>query len=248
MQGENKKVKSKSSANFRFKKFEISQEGCAMKVGTDGVLLGAWADCSNAQTILDIGTGTGVIAIMLAQRSPNASVDAVEIDEAAFQTAEKNMENSPFSTQLNCIQDSIQDYSKITRKEYDLIVCNPPFFTGGTLSSQNKRNNVRHTIKLPTGDLLNSARKLLTPDGKFCVILPLIEGLRFKEQAKNYNLHCTKIVEVKPKVEKSVERLLLQFEKKPIKETTQQLIIQHEKRNDYTSDYIELTKDFYLKM
>jgi len=124
----------------------------------------------------------------------------------------------------------------------------PPFFTGGTLSDQDNRNNVRHTVKLPNGDLLSSVRRLLKKDGRFCVILPLIEGLRFKEQAHNYNLHCSKVTEVKSKHDKSVERLLLQFEKNETEEVVDQLVIQFEKRNDYTEDYIKLTKEFYLKM
>ncbi len=248
MADQKQQSETKSDNVFRFKQFEVEQNGCAMKIGTDGVLLGAWADTAEATDILDVGTGTGVIAIMLAQRVPTAKVDAVEIDEEACQTAIKNMQNSPFADRLDCVKDSIQDYAKVTRKEYDLIVCNPPFFTGGTLSNQDNRNNVRHTVKLPTGDLLSSVRRLMKKNGKFCVILPLIEGLRFKEQAHNYNLHCSKVTEVKPKHDKSVERLLLQFEKNETEEVVDQLVIQFEKRNDYTEDYINLTKDFYLKM
>ena len=127
---------------FKFKQFEIKQDGCAMKVGTDGVLLGAWADVSNTTEVLDIGTGTGVIAIMIAQRAMNANIDGVEIDEEACTTCNENMKNSPFSKRLKSIHSSLQDYAKVTRKEYDLIVCNPPFFTGGTLSSKSNRNNV----------------------------------------------------------------------------------------------------------
>lgn len=248
MQKENKETKSPNKEIFKFKQFEINQKGCAMKVGTDGVLLGAWADIGGAEDILDVGSGTGVIAIMMAQRATKAKVDAVEIDEAACITAIENMEKSPFANRLNTINEAIQDYAKFTRKEYDLVVCNPPFFTGGTLSSQSGRNNVRHTIKLPNGDLLSSVRRLLKRNGKFCVILPLIEGLRFKELARNYNLYCTKTTEVKPKHDKSVERLLLQFEKNPQPEVVDELVIQYEKRNDYTEDYIKLTKEFYLKM
>jgi len=248
MSVEKKELKPKSSSVFRFKQFEIEQNGCAMKVGTDGVLLGAWADVQGGKEILDIGTGTGVIAIMLAQRKLDANVDAVEIDATACQTAQKNMLNCPFSNRLNCIEKPIQDFAKTTRKEYDLIVCNPPFFTGGTLSAQTNRNDVRHTIKLPNGDLLNSVQRLLKKDGKLCVVLPFIEGLRFKELAQNYNLYCTKVTQVRPKKEKPVERLLLQFEKVNQPETTDELIIQFEKRNDFTPDYIALTKEFYLKM
>lgn len=248
MATEKKELKSKSSSIFRFKQFEIDQDGCTMKVGTDGVLLGAWADVQDAKEILDIGAGTGVIAIMLAQRKSDAVVDAVEIDASACQTAQRNMKNSPFSNRLNSFEEPIQDYAKTTRKEYDLIVCNPPFFTGGTLSAQTSRNEVRHTIKLPNGELLSCVRRLLKKDGKFCVILPFIEGLRFKELARNYNFHCSKVTQVKPKKEKSVERLLLQFEKTNHSEITDELIIQFEKRNDFTPDYIDLTKEFYLKM
>ncbi|HFB99880.1 MAG TPA: methyltransferase domain-containing protein [Phaeodactylibacter sp.] len=242
------RIKLPSKEIFRFKQFEINQKDCAMKVGTDGVLLGAWANVEDAHEILDIGTGTGVIAIMLAQRTPNANVDAVEVNEMACQRANENMKNSPFASRLNSIHDTIQDFAKTTRKEYDLIVCNPPFFTGGTLSTQNGRNNVRHTVKLPHGDLLSSVRRLLKKTGKFCVILPLIEGLRFKELAKTYNFCCNKITEVKPKHDKPVERLLLEFGKKNVSDIKDSLVIQYEKRNDYTEEYIALTKDFYLKM
>ncbi len=248
MSTEKKELKSKSSSIFRFKQFEIEQNGCTMKVGTDGVLLGAWSNVEGRKEMLDIGTGTGVIAIMLAQRKLDANVDAVEIDSTACQTAKKNMLNSPFSNRLNSFEESIQDFAKTTRKEYDLIVCNPPFFTGGTLSAQTSRNDVRHTIKLPNGDLLNSVQRLLKKDGKFCVVLPFIEGLRFKEIAQSYNLYCTKVTQVRSKKEKPVERLLLQFEKVNQPEMTDELIIQFEKRNDYTPDYITLTKEFYLKM
>ena len=237
-----------SNSMFKFKQFAIHQDQCPMKVGTDGVLLGAWVDVSNTENILDIGTGTGLIAIMLAQRTEAGQIDAVEIDNHACNQAKMNMEASPWSDRLNSIESSIQDFAKLSQKEYDLIVSNPPFFTGGTLSDQNDRNNVRHTVKLPNGDLLSSARRLLKKEGRFCVVLPLIEGLRFKELAQNYNFYCTKMTRVKPKHDKSVERLLLQFEQtqKPLEEN--ELVIQHEKRNDYTEDYIDLTKDFYLKM
>lgn len=243
-----KELEPKSSSIFRFKQFEIDQDGCAMKVGTDGVLLGAWADVQDAKEILDIGAGTGVIAIMLAQRKSDANVDAVEIDASACNTAQKNMQKSPFANRLNSFEESIQDFAKTTRKEYDLIVCNPPFFTGGTLSSQTSRNEVRHTIKLPNGELLSSVRRLLKKNGKFCVVLPFIEGLRFKELAQNYNFYCSKVTQVRSKKEKPVERLLLQFEKNKQPEVADELIIQFEKRNDFTPDYIELTKEFYLKM
>lgn len=219
-----------------------------MKVGTDGVLLGAWADVSDASNILDIGTGTGLIALMLAQRAQKAIIDAVEIDPDACQQSAENMLASPWSDRLQAIPDAIQQYAKNTTKQYDLIVSNPPFFSGGTFSNLEYRNVVRHTVKLPNGDLLAAVRSLLAKNGKFSVILPTLEGLRFQERAQNYRLYCTKITEVKPKHDKPVERVLLQFEKDPQPLVKNSLVIQYEQRNDYTVDYIELTGDFYLKM
>ncbi len=219
-----------------------------MKVGTDGVLLGAWADISNAKNALDIGAGTGVIAIMLAQRSIDTAIHAVEIDAAAFQQASDNFNNCPWQNRLQVFHESIQDFWRNTSENYDLIVSNPPFFSGGTFSGKQDRNSVRHTIKMPHGDLLIAVRRLLSPVGKFCVILPFIEGLRFEEMARTYSLFCTKMLEIKPMESKSVERLLLQFEREEKELDKSELIIQHEGRNNWTADYINLTGAFYLKM
>lgn len=250
-----KKVVSKP---FTFKQFKIEQDRCAMKVGTDGVLLGAWADVAGAKKILDIGSGTGIIAIMLAQRSSQMSdkmtdsislssqVHAIEIDDAAFLQSQENMEKSPFTNRLTAFHNSIQDYAKISSTQYDLIVSNPPFFTGGTFSSNQDKTNVRHTVKLPHGDLLHATRQLLDKNGKFCVILPLIEGLRFIEIARTYGFFLTKMTEVHTLVNKPIERLLLQFElyDKPL--IKNELVVQNsDMRHDYTEGYKNLTKEFY---
>lgn len=233
---------------FKFKQFEIHQDKCAMKVGTDGVLLGAWADVSNTKRILDIGAGTGLIAIMLGQRTEDAIVHAVEIDDVAFDQAKQNMALAPWKDRLDVFHLAIQEYANSAEPEYDLIVSNPPFFSGGTFSHNQDRNSVRHTIKLPHNDLLTAVRKLLAADGKFCVILPFIEGLRFKEMASTYKFYCTKVTNVKPKADKAVERLLLQFERQPKETIEDELIIQNEGRNDWTTEYVGLTGEFYLKM
>jgi tRNA1Val (adenine37-N6)-methyltransferase len=241
--------KKSTGQSFTFKHFRIDQDQCTMKVGTDGVLLGAWADVSNTKMLLDIGTGTGVIAIMLAQRTLNTEgvkVHAVEIDPFAAFQAKENMEKCPFSERLGSVNDSIQSFAKSVSLQYDLIVSNPPFFTGGTFSSNQDKTNVRHTVKLPHGDLLQATRSLLAKDGKFCVILPLIEGLRFIDIAKTYGFYCTKKTEVFTLTDKAVERLLLQFESKNKEMETDVLImLNSQKRNDYTEAYKELTKDFY---
>lgn len=233
---------------FQFKQFAIHQDKCAMKVGTDGVLLGAWANTDGAKTILDIGTGTGVIAIMLGQRTSDAQVHAVEIDDLAYEQAQYNMALTSWKDRMEVFHMPIQEYAKTATTIYNLIVSNPPFFSGGTFSHNQDRNSVRHTVKLPHGDLLAATRKLLAPEGKFCVILPVIEGLRFKELAQTYNFYCTKITNVKPKVDKPVERLLLQFEKTQKETQEDELIIQHDGRNEWTEEYMALTGAFYLKM
>jgi tRNA1Val (adenine37-N6)-methyltransferase len=235
---------------FTFKEFKIHQDRCAMKVGTDGVLLGAWANIASAQTILDIGTGTGVIAVMLAQRSRNregVKIHAVEIDEAAAEQARDNFKEAPFSERLAVFPLSIQDFARKSTTKYDLIVSNPPFFTGGTLNSNGDKTNVRHTVKLPHSDLLNATRSLLTKTGRFCVILPLLEGLRFIEIATTYGLHNTQRMDVRFKKEKPIERLLLAFEQQHSPLLHEELILQHSTMGDrdFTEGYKELTKDFY---
>ncbi|HHM20836.1 MAG TPA: methyltransferase domain-containing protein [Bacteroidetes bacterium] len=231
---------------FRFKQFSIEQDKCTMKVGTDGILLGAWADTKDVRIALDIGTGTGLIAIMLAQRTTDAEIHAVEIDPVAHDQAATNMANSPWADRLRAILSSIQDYAKSTPLRYDLIVSNPPFFTGGTFSANQDKNSVRHTVKLPHGDLLTAVRTLLSPRGKFCAILPNIEGLRLVELSNTYGLFCTKMTTVKSLPHKPVERRLLQFERKE-KETLNDELILHEKETtDRSAAFQKLTGAFYI--
>lgn len=220
-----------------------------MKVGTDGVLLGAWADISGVKLALDIGAGSGIIAIMLAQRAPSLLVHAIEIDTDACNQASENMQQSPWAERLSVVESSIQEYAAtVDGQPYDLMVSNPPFFSGGVFSQNQDRNSVRHTIKMPHGDLLAAVRNLLAPEGRFCVVLPLIEGLRFCEMARHYHLYCTRQTEVRSKADKPVERLLLQFERKEKQLQSDSIIIQKGNNNDWTEQYIDLMKDFYLKM
>ncbi len=238
---------STSNPPFRFKQFEIKQDRCAMKVGTDGVLLGSWANIRNARTILDIGSGTGLIALMLAQRQPKGRIVGVEIDPEACKQAQENAAASPFSDRLELVEAAIQDFSKEDSRKFDLIVSNPPFFSGGALSFSQDRNSVRHTIKLSHGDLLRAVQYLLAPEGRFCLILPLLEGLRFQEIAETYHLYTSSITEVIPIKGKLVERLLLEFRREVSECTVDQLIIRNKTNADWSEAFWSLTKAFYLE-
>ena len=159
------------NSQFRFKKFTIEQDRCAMKVGTDGVLLGAWAEIASAERILDIGTGTGLIALMCAQRNELAQIHAIEIDSAAAEQAGENILNSQFSERIELQQVALQEFNP--SKEYDAIICNPPFFNSGTNSPVAERNQARHTISLSISDLLLHASRLISESGRLHLILPL---------------------------------------------------------------------------
>ena len=221
-----------------------------MKVGTDGILLGAWADVTDSASILDIGAGSGLIALMLAQRNMTAMVSAVEIEEQAFLEAKENAQNSKWVSRLSIYHTSVQDFARTTFEKFDSIVSNPPFFSGGTFSDSQERNNVRHTIKLPHGELLMAVRALLSPAGKFSLILPYLEGLRFCELAESYNLYCTRKQEVLPKAGRPVERLLMEFRKlRPDSCLIEnRLVVQAGEVNEWTEDFIKLTKAFSLTM
>ena len=236
-----------SETLFRFKQFHVNQENCGMKINTDGVLLGAWCDVDDATSALDIGTGSGVIALMLAQRSNAEEIIGVEIDSSASQEAARNMKSSIWANHLSAVNSSIQDFSDSSEKTFDLIVSNPPFFSGGTLSSTQKRTNVKHTVKLGHSDLLRACYKLLTKKGRFSVVLPHLEGLRFIELAEQSRLYCTRKCEVTSFPGSTTERLLLEFSKTNAK-TENDTIAIRDLEGNYSNSYIELTKAFYLKM
>lgn len=233
---------------FHFKQFTVEQDRCPMKVGTDGVLLGAWADVQGARYALDIGTGCGVIALILAQRAPQAHVHGVEIDPHAAAQAAQNMARSPWPDRLQVFEDSIQHFARSTDQRYDLIVSNPPFFSGGTFSDNNDRQAVRHTVKLPHGDLLIAVQRLLAQGGRFCLILPHIEGLRFCELANSYHLFCSRRTRVFTRPGKPVERLLLQFEAEVKPLVQDDLYIYAGEGPEWSDAYVALTSPFYRDM
>ncbi|NJO86555.1 MAG: methyltransferase [Lewinella sp.] len=209
--------KQHSSEVFRFAAFSLRQDRCAMKVGTDAVLLGAWLPLPEASNrILDIGTGTGVLALLAAQRAPLAQVVGVEIEaEAAVQAAE-NAAASPFAERVKILAQSIQDYAASRPELFDAIVCNPPFFSGGVLSEELGRQTARHTVKLSHQALLRAVQQLLAPKGVFCLVLPKLEGLRFIEVAAAAQLYPVQQLWLRPRAGEPVHRLLLAFSRQVV--------------------------------
>lgn len=233
---------------FQFKQFTIQQDKCAMKVGTDGVLLGAWAPVDHRPfSILDIGAGTGLIALMLAQRSHAEQIDGIEIDDDAYEQAVDNFENSPWGDRLFCYHAGLDEFMEEPEDEYDLIVSNPPFYTDGYFSGDEQRDMARHNQSLPFEDLIEASSILLSDIGVLAVVIPYKEEERFIALAKEEELYPFKITRVKGTPESEVKRSLIAFSKIEKDIITDGLIIETA-RHKYTDEYISLTKDFYLKM
>ncbi|MBV7334214.1 methyltransferase [Chloroflexi bacterium TSY] len=260
---------------FRFKQFVIYQDRCAMKVGTDGVLLGAWVSLAHAHQILDIGTGTGLIALMLAQRvaqyncadsllvargnsSDSAArtgssrrIDAIEIDEAAYEQACENVERSPWAEQIDVHHLSMQAYTNMCQRRYDLIVSNPPYFANSYQSRQASRNTARHSNQLEPTELLSAADRLLKVGGRLALIYPYEQMQAVLKQTQEHGLYCRRKLYVQPTPESPVKRLLVELEKRfsfveppPCHETTIALELA---RHVYTPEFIDLIRDFYVK-
>lgn len=233
---------------FQFKQFSVAQDRCAMKVGTDGVLLGAWTPLTNnPYNILDLGTGTGVIALMLAQRSHAEQIDAIEIDDEAYEQSADNFENSPWNDRLFCYHAGLDEFVEEMEEEYDLIVSNPPFYTDDYKSDDTQRDMARFEDAMPFEELAEAAAILLSDNGIFTVIIPHKEEERFIGLAKENELYPLKITRVKGTPTTEIKRSLLAFSRMEQTPLIDELIIETA-RHQYTPEYIELTKDFYLKL
>lgn len=236
-----------SNGYFRFKQFTVYQDQCAMKVGIDGVLLGSWVKTEYSKRILDIGSGTGLIALMIAQRS-DSFIDAIDIDEKAVFQAKENVSNSPWSNRISVQKISLQDFVKKKPEPYDLIVSNPPYFNNSTKAPTDNRTLARHTDSLSHEELIENAILLLKPTGRICIILPVVESLHCISYALNKGLFCSKHCSVYPTPGSRIKRVLIEFSQQNTERITTELTIENGIRHQYSPQFIEMAKEYYLKL
>ncbi|SHK74335.1 tRNA1Val (adenine37-N6)-methyltransferase [Xylanibacter ruminicola] len=232
--------------SFQFKQFTINQERCAMKVGTDGTLLGAWANAPERPCrILDIGTGTGLLALMMAQRYPEASVVGIDIDKDAAMQAQENVGASPFSDRITIIHG---DATKIEDKEeFDAIVCNPPYFVDSLICPKDQRTLARHTVSLTYEQLMGTAYKLLKNDGVFSIVVPTENNDAIESAAAFAGFLISRICMIKTTPNKLPKRQLIELRKVRTEDLDFKEVILEEVHNQRSEWYFELTKEFYLK-
>jgi len=235
-----------SENTFRFRQFTVHQDKCAMKVGTDAVLLGSWLQPESASRILDIGTGTGLIALMLAQRSI-ADIDAIDIDGGAYSQAKENFRISPWFNRLYIHQESLQNFASNCEKRYELIVSNPPYFHHASKPPEESRSTARHNETLPYIELIDGVKKLLTDDGVFGVILPFKEGMEFMDLAQSHGLFCHRLARVKTVADKPEKRLLMEFNQHFGLLNEEEIVIQDDDHS-FSNQYVELTRDYYIQL
>lgn len=225
---------------FQFKQFIVRQNLCAMKVGTDGTLLGAWA--RGGERILDIGTGTGLIALMMAQRHVNAFVDAIDLDAGACLQAEQNVAESPFCGRIKVWNKSLQEFAgEETVGRYDAIVSNPPYFLYSLKAPDERRSMARHADTLSYYDLMKCSAKMLAENGEISVVIPFDCRKHLEEAAVVAGLFPARICAVKTKPSKAPKRYLLAFTNRPVAVIEDELILG-------SDEYVEMMKDFYLKL
>ncbi|MBP6081446.1 MAG: methyltransferase [Providencia sp.] len=232
---------------FTFKNFFVAHDRCAMKVGTDGVLLGAWAPIDGVNKALDIGSGSGLIALMLAQRNESLTVDAVELDVDAAQQAQDNFVESKWAARLQVVNQNIIQFSEQARNQYDLIVSNPPYFEPAVLCRDEKRDQARYTGTLTHEILLNCAKKCLAKQGLFCLILPYEIGENVEAMAQNSGWFTAFRINISDKAKTPCHRILLGFKREQVVTMISTLALKEENGHDYTEDFQQLIRPFYLK-
>jgi len=236
-------------STFNFKQFSVQQDRCAMKIGTDGVLLGAWCPIdNNPYAVLDIGAGTGILSLMLAQRSNAEQIDALEIDEEAYEQCVENFEASPWGDRLFCFHAGLDEFVDEPEDEYDIIISNPPFYSEDFKTENSQRDLARFQDAMPFEDLVEAADLLLSENGIFAVIIPFKEEEKFIDLCAEVELFPVKVTRVKGSHNTPIVRSLLAFKRYELSVLTADELVIEINRHEYTDDYIELTKAFYLKM
>ncbi|WP_034919312.1 tRNA1(Val) (adenine(37)-N6)-methyltransferase [Erwinia sp. 9145] len=231
---------------FTFKQFFVAHDRCAMKVGTDGVLLGAWAPVAGARRALDIGSGSGLIALMLAQRTAqDVTIDAVELDADAAAQAQENVQASPWANRIHIWQDDILHWSQRCEQRYSLIVSNPPYFSPGSECASAARASARHTTDLTHDMLLTCAETLITEDGFFCVILPAEAGNALAALAQSRGWHLRSRTDISDNETRPPNRVLLALSPAPGEQFLDRMTIRGPDQR-YSDAHCSLTRDFYL--
>ena len=228
---------------FTFKQFHIEQDQCAMKVGTDGVLLGSWAN--GGEHILDIGTGTGLLALMMAQRFEKSLIDAIEIEENAYQQAAQNVAKSVFKNKINIIHSSLQNFAKSNINQYDSIICNPPYFVNSLKNNEKSKTIARHNDTLPFNELISLAYKLLKTEGTLSLVLPVNIFPLIETEAVIYGFFLNRKISIKTTEKKQPKRVLVEYKKEPtqIETSTEYLLNQNGEKSIW---YQQLTNIFYI--
>ena len=230
---------------FFFKKFGLFHHRSTMKIGTDAILLARWVEVSENDDVLDIGTGCGLIPLMLAQKGIKTA-DAVEIDKDSYEEAAQNFSNSAWNSRIAAINDDIKQYADVCTKKYDLVVSNPPFFFGDNIPEKAKKGLARHTNTLSYSDLLASVKKVMKTDGRFALVLPARESATFLQEAENQGFFLEKEMKIVPIEGKEANRINMQLVVNQVDKTESETFVLRHPDHSFTKEYKDFLKDYYL--
>jgi tRNA1Val (adenine37-N6)-methyltransferase len=232
---------------FQFKQFTIQQDHCAMKVSTDACIQGAWTPASDiVKDVLDIGTGTGLLSLMLAQRASGINIDAIELDANAAEQAEENIASSPWKNRVQVLQGDVTNYA--FTKQYDMVICNPPFFNNSLLGDTDNRNIARHTLSLSYTDLLNVLDNVLKQDGYASILLPVAEHAEWEKLLAKNGWHIGHRLIIQPKESSAPNRVVSLCSRNKAEEIKEEKLVIYAGQNEYTPEATKLLKSFYLKL
>ena len=235
-----------SDSKFTFKQFELHQELCAMKVGTDSVLLGSWAHLPAQGNILDIGAGTGILSLMVAQRTPYTTVTAIEIDTPAAQQARQNIARSPWPNRIEVINDDFTRLVEHFKQPFNAIISNPPYFEQSLLSPDAARTTARHTTTLRYDDIFRLSRAIITPDGNLSLVIPADLYKEVNHTAMLYGWGASRLTMVRTTPRKQPKRALCEWQRNHFAPCTEQILTIQTATGEYSDEYKKLTQDFYL--